>query len=404
MLSLPLVTPREDHTFSRSPLHIPFRPSSPTDPHHNGQNAQQTQSARDRRTQQHSLDSLRTPHAQLAFDESAITHRKANIRRYGSTWLRPPGVSKTLQTLHDEAAEREEQEAQARREQDVLDLQAAEEERAMMEEVRRTAGQEEGGGGREDHAGERDLDDDVPSAGADDMDYEDIDDDDDDEDGLHDRDLDDSIPSAADAAFLTAGSSPSTSSLLRNSVVPADRDFSQADIDTSLALEDAEISGLLQDARDLGIEAGERDLDDDVPEAGSYQHTDTELEDDSSDAGYPDFEGEMMRSDERQYPASRAAGQPHAHPSIANNTNANTIRLRAGNVRAQHRRDTRGLALDEGSSVLDGSSFLGSSPVLSRRGAGLGLGLGSMGGNAFRDRLMRGRQQPPPPPPPEGEW
>ncbi|KAK5137940.1 hypothetical protein LTR04_004413, partial [Oleoguttula sp. CCFEE 6159] len=367
MLSLPLVTPREDHTFSRSPLHIPFRPSSPTDPHHNGQNARQTQSARDRRTQQHSLDSLRTPHAQLAFDESAITHRKANIRRYGSTWLRPPGVSKTLQTLHDEAAEREEQEAQARREQDVLDLQAAEEERAMMEEVRRTARQEEGGGGREDHAGERDLDDDVPSAGADDMDYEDIDDDDDaDEDGLHDRDLDDSIPSAADAASLTAGSSPSTSSLLRNSVVPADRDFSQADIDTSLALEDAEISGLLQDARDLGIEAGERDLDDDVPEAGSYQHTDTELEDDSSDAGYPDFEGEMMRSDERQYPASRAAGQPHAHPSIANNTNANTIRLRAGNVRAQHRRDTRGLALDEGSSVLDGSSFLGSSPVLSR--------------------------------------
>ena len=30
---------------------------------------------------------------------------------------------------------------------------------------------------------------------------------------------------------------------------------------------------------------GERDLDEDVPEAGSYQHTDTELEDESSDEG-----------------------------------------------------------------------------------------------------------------------
>lgn len=30
---------------------------------------------------------------------------------------------------------------------------------------------------------------------------------------------------------------------------------------------------------------GERDLDEDVPEAGSYQHTDTELEDESSDGG-----------------------------------------------------------------------------------------------------------------------
>lgn len=30
---------------------------------------------------------------------------------------------------------------------------------------------------------------------------------------------------------------------------------------------------------------GERDLDEDVPEAGSYQHTDTELEEESSDGG-----------------------------------------------------------------------------------------------------------------------
>ena len=39
-----------------------------------------------------------------------------------------------------------------------------------------------------------------------------------------------------------------------------------------LEMEEAEMAGVLQD---------ERDLDDDVPEAGSYEHTDSELEDSS---------------------------------------------------------------------------------------------------------------------------
>lgn len=41
-------------------------------------------------------------------------------------------------------------------------------------------------------------------------------------------------------------------------------------------LQEAELTGVAQDEFDLGIE---RDLDDSVPEAGSYQHTDSELED-----------------------------------------------------------------------------------------------------------------------------
>ncbi|KAG9714025.1 hypothetical protein KCU73_g16335, partial [Aureobasidium melanogenum] len=40
------------------------------------------------------------------------------------------------------------------------------------------------------------------------------------------------------------------------------------------------LTGVAQDELDLGIE---RDLDDSVPEAGSYQHTDSELEDSDSD-------------------------------------------------------------------------------------------------------------------------
>jgi hypothetical protein len=51
----------------------------------------------------------------LRADENAIIARKLNIRRFGASWIKPPGVSKTLQGIDDERAEREEQEATALR-------------------------------------------------------------------------------------------------------------------------------------------------------------------------------------------------------------------------------------------------------------------------------------------------
>lgn len=54
-------------------------------------------------------------HSALRADENAIATRKANIRRFGAGWLRPPGIGKTLQGMEDERIEREEQEAAAMR-------------------------------------------------------------------------------------------------------------------------------------------------------------------------------------------------------------------------------------------------------------------------------------------------
>jgi hypothetical protein len=51
----------------------------------------------------------------LRAEENAIRLRKSNIRRFGAGWLKPPGISKTLQGLIDEKAEREEQELAAMR-------------------------------------------------------------------------------------------------------------------------------------------------------------------------------------------------------------------------------------------------------------------------------------------------
>lgn len=66
----------------------------------------------------HHRNAINTPHnpqrtslSVLRNDENLILQRKANIRRFGAGWLRPPGVGKTLQGIDDERAEREEVES-----------------------------------------------------------------------------------------------------------------------------------------------------------------------------------------------------------------------------------------------------------------------------------------------------
>ena len=71
----------------------------------------------------------------LTNDENTIAQRKLNVRRFGAGWLRPPGVSKTLQAMKDEELEKEEQELMQRQEQVMLDLAAAQQD-ATNEEQR----------------------------------------------------------------------------------------------------------------------------------------------------------------------------------------------------------------------------------------------------------------------------
>lgn len=54
-----------------------------------------------------------SPLTQLTLDEQSLHQRKINIQRFGATWIRPPGIAKTLQGELDEKAEREEAERQA---------------------------------------------------------------------------------------------------------------------------------------------------------------------------------------------------------------------------------------------------------------------------------------------------
>lgn len=126
-------------------------------------------------------------------------------------------------------------------------------------------------------------------------------------------------------------------SLIEGSLVGGDAVDMDADLDAEI---DVERMLDMEEAEMSAMLDDERDLDDDVPEAGSYQHTDTELEDDSSD---------------------EEVGE------------ASMVQLSGGHARRS--------IMSEGDPQLNSSSFLSSSPAARR---------GLARGNAFRDRLMRG--------------
>lgn len=70
-------------------------------------------------------------------------------------------------------------------------------------------------------------------------------------------------------------------------------------------LQEAELTGVAQDEFDLGIE---RDLDDSVPEAGSYQHTDSELEDSDEDSDEDEEEEEQSQLEQQEDEQSEMVG------------------------------------------------------------------------------------------------
>ncbi|THY48649.1 hypothetical protein D6C98_06664, partial [Aureobasidium pullulans] len=256
-------------------------------------------------SQTHSTPS-RQSLAQLLADEHAISSRKHNIRRFGAGWIKPPGVAKTLQAETEEKAEREEQEALQRREQMMMDMQAQQE----VEEARNraaAAAAEEGGEEGEVEQEERDLDEEIPDAdGEEEEEEEDEDEDEDlsDSDEEEDEEEEEELHSELQSEMLEH-------SQLQHSEIPVAEDItfnedsmfaenSLLEIDEETReqerydrLQEAELTGVAQDQLDLGVE---RDLDDSVLEAGSYQHTDSELDDSDEDSNEDEDEEEQEQS------------------------------------------------------------------------------------------------------------
>lgn len=294
--------------------------------------------------------------ATLTQDENTFEQRKANVQRFGAGWIRPPGVAKTLQAITDEELEKAEQEVMARREQVMMDLAAAQQEAANAEERQEREDMEDNGEMEE----ERDLDDDVPEAeaSASELSASDVSSDEegsvsDTEDGAREQE---SIPFNED-------------SFIEGSMV-------EAEVSAMLEQEEAEMAGVLQD---------ERDLDDDIPEAGSYEHTDSELEDSSDDdaASRPPGMSSVRttrsmrrssgfqsarRSTGRRSSGRRNSGLP-SFPSTAGarpNVNFSQSIGRGIDLGASLGNGRSSFGIDGSSSILEGSSFLRSSPAAQR--------------------------------------
>ncbi|KAH3955464.1 hypothetical protein HBH53_001670 [Parastagonospora nodorum] len=332
MLSLPMIPPRADASLwpSHRIPHTTHIDESSTSPPNPASRRRPTSHHGHPHHQHHARSSTSALLASLTQDENTIEQRKLNVRRFGAGWIRPPGVQKTLQATQDEQLEKEEQEMMQRREQVMMDLAAAQQDAANAEA--REEGEEMG----EDDEEQRDLDDEVPEA------------------------------EASDAS--SSDEEPSDSEEENDTTVPFNEDsfiegsMLEAEVSHMLEMEEAEMAGVLQD---------ERDLDDDVPEAGEYEHTDSELEDDSDEDDTGRIQGLSSARSRRSRRVSvmsrrtsgrRSSGLPSgfsgaqpAGPSMGV-VRGIDLGVDLGNGRSS-------FGMDGSSSIMEGSSFLRSSPA-----------------------------------------
>ncbi|KAI8965002.1 Apc15p protein-domain-containing protein [Daldinia sp. FL1419] len=319
MLSLlPDLTPRDSHslwyTSSRNPLSSSFGYDANPQQLQQQQQLQQDGSAgpshgaNNHRRGAHLVE--RSPLARLRADEQNLERRRLNVANFGSAWLKPPGIPKTLHQLREERREAEEHQEALRREQLAQELAEAEAAGANAVNTGLDAQGEDGVMDDVQLDGARDLDEDIPEADADfglgsedededeDEDEEDSDDsDDDDDDDESDESEDDDDDEDDD---LEQRAALAQQQLMAQRMREADDAFRESgvrgrdsnyygvddevdDEDQAQMIEEDDVIGH-GDGDDMGMDA---DLDDDIPEAEDegYEHTDSEagLSSDESD-------------------------------------------------------------------------------------------------------------------------
>ncbi|KAH7089879.1 Apc15p protein-domain-containing protein [Paraphoma chrysanthemicola] len=331
MLSLPMIPPRADSSLwpSHRHNHSPYTDDASTSPPNTSQRRPTSHHGPNHRPSTHQSALL----ASLTHDENTIDQRKLNVRRFGSGWIRPPGVPKTLQAMKDEEMEKEEQEMLQRREQVMLDLAAAQQDAANAEAREQADDAEEND--------ERDLDDEVPDADA--------------------SPSEDSLTDSSDESGSEDVEAENDTTVPFNEDSFIEGSMLEAEVSHMLEMEEAEMAGVLQD---------ERDLDDDVPEAGSYEHTDSELEDESDDESTRPLGMSSVRSRRsrresgRRTSGRRSSGLPSQlslGPGPAGSSGLGVGRGVDLGVDLGQGRSSFGL--DGSSSIMEGSSFLRSSPA-----------------------------------------
>ncbi|KAJ4154151.1 hypothetical protein LMH87_010612 [Akanthomyces muscarius] len=313
----------------------------------------------------------RTALARLAADEAYMQRRRTNVQNFGSTWLKPPGLPKTLHQMREEKREQEEHQEAMRREQLAQELAEAEAEAAAEGEDAMDDVQLDGA---------QDLDEDIPDAddefalgGGSDSEEE------------EEEEEEEADVSAAEEALreerrndLMAARMRMTDDAFREALVRGDPDGDdmygggEEELDAQdqghlLDEEDFVPSSLLDEGGDGDLDLGmDANLDDDIPEAeeeyeAGYEHTDSDAALSSEDDRRREESSEESSEEEDVGFAPRAAPLvPPQSPTLRGH---------------RHRRSNAGASTAGPRSSMDlsaflsqdESSFMNSSPVQGRR-------------------------------------
>jgi len=212
----------------------------------------------------------------------------------------------------------------------MLDLQAA------QQDAQNAEAREENEEGEGDGDGEIDLDDEVPEAEADESEL-----------------LEGSDEEGGSVSELEEGDTRPDVTFNEDSFIEGS--MLEGQVSHMLAREEASMAGTLQE---------EHDLDDDVPEAGEYEHTDSSMIDssDEDETGQASFVAPPPLQRRRE--SRRSSG----------------VRRSSGPVLRQAS-NRRSVELEGSSSIMEGSSFLRSSPAAAR-GSLRARFMGARGGRA----------------------
>lgn len=271
--------------------------------------------------------------------------RRIHVQNYGSGWLRPPGIAKTLHQMREEKREQEEHQEAMRREQLAQELAEAEgggmPEEGIMDDVQLD--------------GAQDLDDEIPDA-DDHFGMGDDDDEDEDEEELEGEDseqLDDEALREERQNDLMAARMRMTDDAFREALVRGDPDGDdmyggEEELEEEHQGHMLDEEDFAHDDHDGGLDMS-ANLDDDIPEAesGLYEHTDSEAELSSSEEEEPDDEEEEQ---DIGFVPRTAQMLPPQSPTLRGRRTSGRESMDLSNILSQ-----------------DESSFMDSSPVQRRR-------------------------------------
>ncbi|KAK7724082.1 hypothetical protein SLS64_000416 [Diaporthe eres] len=373
---LPDLTPRDSHSLWYTSRHthssllhqLNGHDVSPTDDngnHNNGQPNRHGQHPSGHGRDHRRTLVERTPLARLRLDEQIMERRRQNVTNFGSAWLKPPGVPKTLFQMREERREAEEHAEAMRREQELA---------AQLAEAEADA---EGADDLDDEPmadgaeGEPDLDDEIPEAegfgfdGDDSGEEESAPEDEDEDDDETDDEVDQTENNAGQVLVSPAErrDMQATEDRVREVMAQGQEgggltmledDAVDAEDRAQMLEEDDLIHDYHQGGGGGGGDRGgmdmdmDADLDDDIPEAeGRYEHTDSEAE--LSDEGTRDV-------------SFASAGRAPQSSRFRRSLPRSSVRGSQRGSLAQSDIDFSGLL------STNESSYLASSPQMRRRG------------------------------------